>query len=174
MSRSVPFTVLLAGILVFALSLHQDATAQGTDDPAQVEAGQVVFETACAGCHGVDGTGVEGFGRSLIGVATEDERSEHIESVTNGKGFMPAQGELLSAEEIEQAVSYVRLTFVADDGATDQDADAQSDEDGDEAESDESEELAETGATSGTVAVVAAAIIAAGLQLTVWSRRHRD
>ena len=110
--RSALPSVLVAGVVSVLLG-GGAALAQGTtDDPAQVEAGRAVFEQTCSGCHGVDGTGSQ-FGRSLIGIAAEQpDRAVHIASVTDGKGAMPAWGGDLSADEIDAAVSYVRLTFV--------------------------------------------------------------
>lgn len=94
------------------------ALAQSTtDDPAQLEAGQAVFAANCAGCHGSDGAGSQ-LGRSLIGIAqSEPDRLVHINSVTAGKGNMPAFGPRLDPDQIDAAVSYVRLTFV-DESAT--------------------------------------------------------
>ena len=65
--------VVLATLMALVLGLLHvgPAGAQGsTDDPAQLEAGQMVFEMNCAGCHGVDGTG-SSTGRPLTGVADE-------------------------------------------------------------------------------------------------------
>lgn len=187
MKRLLPVTVLVTGIAIFLMSLHgtpqAGASAQG-DDPAQVEAGQAVYESTCADCHGIDGTG-GGLGRDLTGVATEADRAQHIASVTEGLGIMPAHADLLSAEEIEQAVSYVRLTFVADDGASEDDgasADDESTETGEEdsAAEDEAattedaaadEDLASTGVNTGIVAVIGATLLAGGAQLVLWSRR---
>lgn len=155
MRRTLPATIAIAGLLMFILSSQGQAQAQGADDPAQVAAGQVVYEMSCAGCHGLDGSGETGPGRPLIGIADQGDRQTHIDSVTNGKGIMPAHGDQLSAEEIEQAVSYVRLTFVSDT-----------------AEAAEEAELALTGVDSTSLAVVGVALLAGGLQLVIWGRRN--
>ncbi len=82
-----------------------------TDDPSQLEAGQTVYESSCAGCHGADGTGTNA-GRPLTGIAgQEPDRLVHVASVTDGKGGMPAFADELSADEIDAAVTYVRLSF---------------------------------------------------------------
>ena len=99
-------------IALFVLGASGEATAQGADDPGQVEAGQVVFEANCARCHGADGTGTNR-GRPLTGIAMQGERAQHVQSVTEGRGGMPSFESSLSEAEIDQAVSYVRLTFVA-------------------------------------------------------------
>lgn len=135
--------VLLAAVftLLTAVFGAQSAVAQSdVDDPAEVAAGMAVFESNCVGCHSADGSG-SATGRPLIGIAAEADRSVHIESITNGKGNMPAWGDRLSAEEISAAASYVRLTFVA------QEAEA---------------ELAVTGASTTELAIVGLSMIMAG------------
>lgn len=155
MKRILALTMAVSGLLLFVVASPGQAQAQGSDDPAQVEAGQAVYEMSCAGCHGADGTGVAGRGRPLTGIASQGDRATHIASITDGKGGMPAFGERLSSEEIEQATSYVRLTFVEATVSTD-------------------EELALTGVGSAGLAVAGVAMLAGGLQLVVWSRRRTD
>lgn len=154
MKRILALTMALGGLLLVVMAGPAPASAQGADDPAQLEAGQAVYELSCAGCHGDDGTGVAGAGRPLTGIASQGDRATHIESVTNGKGGMPAFGERLSSEEIEQAASYVRLTFV-DEAAAD-------------------EELARTGVGSAGLAVVGVTMLTGGLYLVSWNRRRTD
>jgi mono/diheme cytochrome c family protein len=144
-----------AFLMAFAMLLSVGAgtvAAQGeVDDPALVEAGMAIFETNCAGCHSADGTGSNA-GRPLTGIAAQQsDRSVHIASVTDGKGGMPAFGERLSADEINAAVTYVRITFVAQDEA----------------------ELAVTGANDRTLATIGLLTIAAGFALVALSRRAR-
>lgn len=92
------------------------ASAQSADDdPALFDAGQAIYQGGCAGCHGDDGMGSD-TGRSLIGIAAQQpDRLVHVTSVTDGKGGMPALGERLSPEDIDAAVTYVRLAFVQED-----------------------------------------------------------
>lgn len=108
-----PFVLLclaIAGAIAVVTPVAVSAQST-TDDPAQLDAGQVVFETSCAGCHGVDGTGTN-TGRPLTGIANDEpDRLVHIESVTMGKGGMPAFESELSGDEIDAAVTYVRLSF---------------------------------------------------------------
>lgn len=144
--------------LILSLTGIATVSAQGAvDDPAQVEAGMAVFETNCAGCHGVDGTGTNQ-GRPLTDVATQEpDRTVHVASVTDGKGAMPAFGARLEADEIDAAVSYVRLTFVSEDAAA-------QDDDGEP-------ELAVTGRTTSTLLLLAAVALVSGLGLATISRR---
>ena len=157
MKRAFAAILALTGVLLFTVSTPGQAAAQGADDPAQVAAGQAVFEMNCAGCHAVDGTGVAGRGRPLTGIASQGDRATHVASITDGKGGMPAFDARLSADEIDQVTSYVRLTFV--------DASA---------EAPATTELAVTGVESSHVAVVGLAMLAGGLQMVVWSRNRGE
>lgn len=152
MKRILALTMALSGLLLVLVGAPGQAQAQGADDPAQVEAGQAIYEMSCAGCHGDDGTGVTGRGRPLIGIASQGDRATHVASVTDGKGGMPAFGERLSSDEIDQAISYVRLSFVDEAAAT--------------------EELARTGVETTGLAIAGVAMLAGGMQLVVWSRRR--
>ncbi len=127
------------------------------DDPALLTEGQAVFEATCAGCHGVDGMGTER-GRSLIDVAQQQpDRLVHVASVTNGKGFMPAFSDSLTADEIDAAVSYVRLSFVSEAA---------------QSEVAEPAELAVTGASTSDLALVGVLFVTlGGIALAVAGRR---
>ena len=155
MKRIFAMTLALSGLLLVVVAWSAPASAQGADDPAQVAQGQVVVELSCAGCHGDDGAGVTGAGRPLTGIANQGDRAVHIDSITTGKGGMPAFGERLSSDEIEQAASYVRLTFVDEAAAATAD-----------------EELARTGAGSAGLAVVGVTMVTGGMYLVTWNRRR--
>lgn len=156
---------------VFALLLFltvggSTASAQGADDPARVDAGQTVFENNCSGCHGADGSG-SATGRPLVGIASENDRDVHIASVADGKGRMPAFGSRLTEEEVADVVSFLRLTFVADEGAAD-------DDDADEAAADDAPAapaLAKTGVESLQVVIIGIAMVLAGLMVLGTGRR---
>ena len=80
-----------------------------------VERGKSVYTARCIRCHGVDGRG-----RTVMGEMTEApdltdakwragrSRAHMIESVTHGRGGMPAFSERLTKDEIAAAVAYVR------------------------------------------------------------------
>lgn len=112
MKRLLYALIAVVGLALTVVGTNTPAGAQSTDNPADVAAGKAVYATSCAGCHGADGTGVAGLGRPLIGIASQGDRDTHIASITDGKGGMPAFGDKLSADEIAQSTSYVRLTFV--------------------------------------------------------------
>lgn len=85
------------------------ALARYADDPAMVAAGQEVFTSTCASCHGPDGGG--GIGPNLAdaywihGGSHEDVFRVLTEGVVS-KG-MPAWSDLLTDEERAQATAYI-------------------------------------------------------------------
>ena len=150
-SRRLLAHILGITMIVSVVGVASVGAQSAEDDPAQVEAGMAVFETSCAGCHGTEGEG-SNLGRPLTDVATQQpDRSVHIASVTNGKGNMPAFGTSLEAEEIDAAVSYVRLTFVS---AQDEDA-----------------ELAVTGQMTSTMILLAMVAMVSGIGMAALGRR---
>lgn len=175
MKSTLAVMATLLAMIVGLLSLAQTpASAQSEpDDPALLAAGEAVFTSNCAGCHGVDGMG-SNTGRNLTGVAGEADRSVHIMSVTEGKGFMPAFGDMLSDEEIEAAVTYARLTFVA---AAEPPAEEAPAEEAPAAETTAEEtpaesELALTGVESHQLAIIGLALLGAGTMLVLPARRR--
>lgn len=80
----------------------QDATQ---DDP-KVAAGEIVYNTNCAICHGDDlvNTGQTFDLRKL----RADERSRFENSVRNGKNQMPPWKDVLTAENIDVLWHYIR------------------------------------------------------------------
>lgn len=151
-----PLSVALIAIMIGLLGAGAASAQDDADDPAAVEAGMEVYAASCAGCHGADGEGSDR-GRPLDGIADQGARSVHIQSVTDGKGGMPAFGGTLSEDEISDAVSYVRLTFVAQE------------DDADEEEA--LEELPRTGTTS-TIAFIGVALLSIGAAVELAGRRR--
>jgi mono/diheme cytochrome c family protein len=87
----------------------------GAEDTA---AGASVFKAKCSTCHGPDGSGNTPVGKSL---QTADLRSPEVqkksdaeltESVSEGKGNMPAFKTILTEDEIHAVLKYVR-TFAS-------------------------------------------------------------
>lgn len=112
---------IVAGlVLLLALLSPMAAGAQDVDDPGDLGIGMEVFNAGCSSCHLADGTGSSA-GRSLIDIAIEQpDRSVHVASVTNGLGNMPAYEGRLTEEEIDAAVSYLRLTFLSEEDPMDE------------------------------------------------------
>ncbi len=68
--------------------------------------GKAIFEDKCAHCHGKDGT------KGLLGAKNLQishlPDAELLQVVTKGRRIMPAWGKRLSAQELQQVVSYVK------------------------------------------------------------------
>jgi len=163
----------IVGILLVALGISlfvvvQPTTAVAQDDTGTETTGADIFAANCTRCHADDGSGVQGLGRPLFGVASENGRDRHIDTVTNGRGGMPAFGDRLTENEISQVVGFVRLTFTAA-GADAPAAPAPA-----PAQEETVQELPRTGAETPLVAIAGITLVVAGLQLVVFGRRRND
>jgi mono/diheme cytochrome c family protein len=79
---------------------------EGGGAEAALTAGKTVFTTNCASCHTLSEAGTSGtVGPNLDELKPEKALVE--KQVTNGGGVMPAFGETLSPEEIEDVAEYV-------------------------------------------------------------------
>ena len=165
----------IVGILLIALGVSLFVVVQPTAAVAQQgetgTTGEEIFAANCTRCHADDGSGVQGLGRPLFGVASEAGRDQHTDSVTNGRGGMPAFGDSLSEEEIDQVVGFVRLTFRSSGGADAAPAPADP-APAAPAEPEAVQELPRTGAETPLVAIAGITLVVAGLQLVVFSRRR--
>lgn len=99
----------------------QQAAAKAGGDhslPGDPEKGKAVYEQYCQSCHGPDGKGNGG----TTGANFVDDKSrlaksneELLKSIREGMqgkiGMMPAQKDILSDEQIKDALSYIRKTF---------------------------------------------------------------
>jgi cytochrome c6 len=79
----------------------------GTAPQGNPEAGAEVFQSAgCGGCHTLEAAGTSG----TVGPNLDQARPSHdlvVDRVTNGKGVMPAFGDQLSEEQIQDVAAYV-------------------------------------------------------------------
>jgi alcohol dehydrogenase (cytochrome c) len=75
--------------------------AEGTADPA---AGKVVYGNACVFCHGEQGEGGHGGGKTLAAAVGADLI---IQIVSEGRNAMPPLGTTLTPEEIRDVAAYV-------------------------------------------------------------------
>ena len=98
------------GVLAFALFLLGGASSALAD----AAAGATVYNAKCVSCHAKDGSGNTAVGKSL---QSADLRSPEVqkksdaeltESISEGKGNMPAFKTMLSEDEIHSVLSYVR------------------------------------------------------------------
>ncbi len=76
-------------------------------------AGETLFKTKCAACHGPDGKGEVAMGKTM---KVKDFASEEVQkmsdtdlsdAITKGKGKMPAY-EALTPDQVKDLVGYVR------------------------------------------------------------------
>ncbi len=93
--------ISLCLFLVFPLSLVASA-----DSSEAYEAGEELYDLGCANCHGKNlrNPGSASFNLKIF---PKDQKQRFINSVTQGKGFMPALGDVFDAEEIEQIWVFV-------------------------------------------------------------------
>jgi len=108
--------VSLLSIFIFALLF---VITQGSA-VAEDSAGTDVYKAKCMTCHAKDGSGNTPVGKSL---QSADLRSPEVqkkpdaelnESISEGKGNMPAFKTLLSADEIHSVLVYVRTLVPKD------------------------------------------------------------
>ncbi len=70
--------------------------------------GAEIYEIFCAGCHGPDLEGrVSGPPLGLGSPSSEQPRSYHIATVTNGRSRMPGFADALTPDEIDRVVDFV-------------------------------------------------------------------
>jgi cytochrome c6 len=97
------FVTVAAIAVIFILSLSADAQ----------NAGETLYKSKCAACHGADGTGsatgkkmgAHDFTTAELQGMSDMELSTII---TNGKNKMPAYGKSLKADDIKGLVAYIR------------------------------------------------------------------
>ncbi|HEY0142730.1 MAG TPA: cytochrome c [Thermoanaerobaculia bacterium] len=105
MKRSI---VLVLAVLIVALMTAPAALADAAID------GAAIFKSKCAMCHGADGKGQTGMGRSMglrdLGSAEVQKQTDvELAKITaEGKGKMPAYKGKLSADEIAAVVKHLR------------------------------------------------------------------
>jgi mono/diheme cytochrome c family protein len=84
-----------------------DEVAEDSVDSDQVAAGEALFASTCASCHGASGEG--GVGPAFSGIVDRyPDVADHIQVVVEGQGSMPAFGVSLTSPEIEAVVAYER------------------------------------------------------------------
>ncbi len=99
------------GVLVFSLCAAFGLVAP----PAKADsAGETLFKSKCAGCHGADGKGDTGMGRMFkirdLGSAEVQSQSDEelTKIISDGKNKMPAYGKSLNAGQIKELVGFIR------------------------------------------------------------------
>jgi cbb3-type cytochrome c oxidase subunit III len=116
MKKNVQSLVVLLIVGLVTVLIYTSPSAQSAQKhTAQPVAAQVVFEKHCATCHGKDGQAKTfkakfDHARNLTDAKWQGEVSDEriFNSITNGKGKMPAWGKKLSEAQINALVQYVR------------------------------------------------------------------
>ena len=115
--QNLPPFHALALVLTFLAITPSLAVAEGS------AAGAGVFKAKCVTCHGPDGSGNTPVGKSL---QTADLRSPEVQkksdaeltqSVSEGKGNMPAFKGNITDDEIQSVLKYVRTLAAKGDPA---------------------------------------------------------
>ena len=82
--------------------------------PAFGQGASSLFKSRCAGCHGPDGAGDTGIGRSMHmrSLASPEVQKmsdkELTAMISDGKGAMPSYKDKLSGAQIKDLVGYIR------------------------------------------------------------------
>jgi mono/diheme cytochrome c family protein len=88
--------------------------ALGSGVPLAQSAGETLFKTKCAACHGPDGKGESAMAKKLgvrnLGSAEVQGQSDAqiTDIITKGKNKMPSFDGKLTKEQIGQLVAYIR------------------------------------------------------------------
>jgi len=90
--------LLLSFLLAFALP-----------SIAAAESAEGIYKSKCAGCHGADGSKSMMGAKPLSGAEVQGMSNAQLEdTITNGKGKMPAYKGKLDDAQIKELVSYIR------------------------------------------------------------------
>jgi len=112
MRQSCIRTLLVAFLVLTPIMLLSRAGWGAVSEKSQ--RGENIFRAKCSVCHGVDGGGQTENGKKL---KVPDLRSEKVQnlsdeqmldSVMNGKGYMPPMGKKYSEDQLKQVIVYVR------------------------------------------------------------------
>ncbi len=106
---AIAYLVVGAAAMIAALAPFVSASAEDSvsaQEQAKIDAGEIVYNTRCAICHGDDlvNTGQTFDLRKL----KADERPRFENSVRNGKNQMPPWKGILSDDDIDHLWHYIR------------------------------------------------------------------
>ncbi len=88
-----------------SLIVQARARLEGNQKEPLVNNGQRLYQANCAACHGISGGG--GSAPRLQGNRRLANEARVTAIITNGKGFMPAFGSILSTEEVNSIAKFV-------------------------------------------------------------------
>lgn len=105
-------TFVVAGAITGVLLVPVIRAADG-DKNSTNESGQTAFKTNCIVCHGADGAGTP-LGKSLqipdlrLPEVQKKPDAELAQTIADGKSNMPSFKRILSPEQVQAVVGYVR------------------------------------------------------------------
>lgn len=109
--RNGAAALLMAGLTAFVFA---PSAAAGAPDTSSKQAGAKIFSDDCVPCHGEDGTANTSSGK-LLGAANlttakvqnlSDASLAHV--ISEGKGQMPSFKSVLTHQQIQDVLKYVR------------------------------------------------------------------
>ncbi len=97
------------------IACGQDYLAQSNplawDDPTAISAGQLIYEGACAVCHGADGSGalpnIPDLTTNEINSAIQSNSGETLCIVAEGRNTMPGWKETFTVDQMWQVITYM-------------------------------------------------------------------
>lgn len=108
--RSAAGRALLVGaavcLVVASCSFSPTPTAHAASKAVRRQGAAVFHEKGCEHCHGVDGIGTDK-GPDLSGVGRQLHKPEIAKQIHDGGKEMPAFGDALTDDEIQQLVEYL-------------------------------------------------------------------
>ena len=96
-------------VALVAAGCINDSQVAAPSDDAELLAGQQIYATQCASCHGLQGEG--GRGKQLnegLVLSAFPNPSDQLDVVVDGSGQMPAFGKRLSEEQLAAVTRYTR------------------------------------------------------------------
>ena len=112
--RDLSFSLIVLGALCVCLMASLGFRSVTTSAASGADAG-ATFNTKCAKCHGRDGRGKTSQGRrtharDMTDVNWQNDVTDErlFNSITNGRGKMPAFKKSLKENQIDELVNYVR------------------------------------------------------------------
>ena len=106
-------------IFLVLIGCSQTTTPPDTGTPAASRPdvpkhpGERTYLMYCVGCHGYDGKGSHGAGADFVNDKSRLAKAdgELFQSIWHGKGRMPAWRGVITKDQVQQVILYIRETF---------------------------------------------------------------
>ena len=102
----IAFFLLIVGCVTGCSGNNEQQTGTTNDNEDTKIAAKNLFEQKCVACHGNDGAAGIAGAANLQTISIPDEQI--IQSISNGKGNMPAFNGILSQDDINAVKDYVK------------------------------------------------------------------